>query len=180
MLSGRNSGPRGYFIAALIAALALAVTGVSSGTAIPSNGRTVGSGLLYKNGSTAGYAAYLSHQRRKGCKWCAWSSAARARPNSLATNSPAFFEFASLTTAPSDSGPGSIDSPADVDKMLATDIAFINDRNVTPVRFVGRVMSKLETGMNWRSNAFSIAGSRVWSKIIKFSSTGVNVRLPLN
>ena len=176
-----HSGLRGYCIAALIGALGLAVSGVSSGTAIPSDGRTVGTGLVYKNGSTAGYAAYVSHQRRQGCKWCASSGGgARARPISLATSSPAFFEFASLTTSPSSSSPGSIDSPADVDKILATDIAFVSDRNVTPVRFVGGVISRLESSMNWRSNAFSIAGSRVWSKIIKFSSTGVNVRLPLN
>jgi hypothetical protein len=181
MRSGRKSGLRGHSIAAVFAALALTVTGVSSGTAIPSDGRTVGTGLVYKNGGTAGYAAYLSHQRRKGCKWCAWNGGgARALPVSLATTSPAFFQFASLTTAASGSSPNSVDSPADVDEILATDIAFLSDRNVTPVRFAGGVISRLESSMNWRSNAFSIAGSRVWSKVIKFSSTGVNVRLPLN
>jgi hypothetical protein len=41
-------------------------------------------------------------------------------------------------------------------------------------------ISALETSMKWRSNSFSIAGSRVWSKLIKFSSCGINVRLPLN
>ncbi len=91
---------------------------------------------------------------------------------------PASFEFATLTAAPS--GSDSSDSPADVSEILATNIVFLSDRNVTPVRFVGAVISRLETGMNWRSNAFSIAGSRIWSKVIKFSSTGVNVRLPLN
>ena len=38
----------------------------------------------------------------------------------------------------------------------------------------------LETSLKWRSNSFSIAGSRVWSKVIKFSSSGINVRVPLN
>jgi hypothetical protein len=178
MRSGRNSGVRGYSIAALIASIAMGVTSMSSGNPIPWNGRTVGTGLVYKTGSTAGYAAYVSRQRNKGCRWCAWRGASRARPISLATTFPALFEFTALTTAPSSSD--SIDSPADVAEILATDIAFVSDRNVTPVRFVGSVISRLETGMNWRSNAFSIAGSRAWSKIIKFSSTGVNVRLPLN
>jgi hypothetical protein len=40
-------------------------------------------------------------------------------------------------------------------------------------------LSMFETPMKWRSS-FSIAGSRVWSKVIKFSSNGINVRLPLN
>jgi hypothetical protein len=41
-------------------------------------------------------------------------------------------------------------------------------------------ISALETSMKWRSNSFSIAGPRVWSIVIKFSSGGINVRLPLN
>jgi hypothetical protein len=40
-------------------------------------------------------------------------------------------------------------------------------------------MSKFETPLKWRSS-FSIAGSRVWTKVVKFSSNGINVRLPLN
>jgi hypothetical protein len=39
--------------------------------------------------------------------------------------------------------------------------------------------SKFETPLKWRSS-FSIAGSRVWSKVVKFSSNGIDVRLPLN
>jgi hypothetical protein len=38
---------------------------------------------------------------------------------------------------------------------------------------------KVETPLKWRSS-FSIAGSRVWSKVVKFSSNGINLRLPLN
>lgn len=180
MTTAANCTIRGYTIAALIASLAMAVTGVSSGTPLPSSNRT---------GSTPGYAAYEStlvfsagntNRRHKSCKWCAWSGGgiARARPTFVATATPALFEFATLTTVPSSASP--IDEPADVSKVLATNIAFVGDRKVTPVRFVGAVISRLESGMNWRSNSFSIAGSRVWSKIIKFSSTGVNVRLPLN
>ena len=60
------------------------------------------------------------------------------------------------------------------------DIAFVGDRDVAPVRSVGAVISRLETGMKWRANSFSIAGSRVWSKIIKFTSNGINLRVPLN
>jgi hypothetical protein len=38
----------------------------------------------------------------------------------------------------------------------------------------------LETYMKWRSNSFSVAGSRNWSKLIVFTSTSINVRLPIN
>lgn len=143
-----------------------------------------------RTGSTQGDAAFDStlvmfsngqiHQRNKGCKWCAWNGrgAARARPTSVAKTSPGFFEFATLTTAPAT--PNAIDAPADVSEILATGIAFVGDRDVTPVRSVGAVNSRLETGMKWRANSFSIAGSRVWSKIIKFTSNGINLRVPLN
>jgi hypothetical protein len=39
--------------------------------------------------------------------------------------------------------------------------------------------ARFEAPMRWQSS-FSIAGSRVWSKFVKFSRTGINVRLPLN
>jgi hypothetical protein len=38
----------------------------------------------------------------------------------------------------------------------------------------------LESSMKWRSNSFSVAGSRNWSKLIVFTSTSINVRLPIN
>jgi hypothetical protein len=41
-------------------------------------------------------------------------------------------------------------------------------------------ISALETSMKWRSNSFNIAGSRAWSKLIVFTSTSINVRLPIN
>jgi hypothetical protein len=41
-------------------------------------------------------------------------------------------------------------------------------------------ISALETSMKWRSNSLNIAGSREWSKLIVFTSTSINVRLPLN
>jgi hypothetical protein len=192
-------GIRSHSIAALIASLAMGVTGVAgataggtTATATPIASATYTLDLAHngKNGRAQGYAAYVSsvrfsadkaHQRNKGCNWCALSAGAhraRALPTSATMTVPASFEFTTLTAAPS--GSNAIDSPADVSEILATDVAFESDRNVTPVRFVGRVISRLETGMNWRSNAFSIAGSRVWSKIIKFTSTGVNVQVPLN
>jgi hypothetical protein len=192
-------GTRSHFIAALIASLAMGVSGVAGATTggataaatpISPADQTLDLAHTAGNGRARGYAAYVSsvrfsagkaHQRNKGCNWCAVSGSAhraRALPTSVAMTAPASFEFATLTAAPS--GSNAIDSPADVSEILATDIAFQSDRNVTPVRFVGRVISRLETGMNWRSNAFSIAGSRVWSKVVKFTSTGVNVQVPLN
>jgi hypothetical protein len=198
MYTRTNGGIRSHCIAALIASLAMGGSGIAGATAgsatagTPSTPSTQSFDLARNagNGRAQGYAAYVSsvrfsagkaHQRNKGCNWCAMNGGARgarALPISVAMTAPASFEFATLTAAPS--GSNAIDSPADVSEILATDIAFESDRNVTPVRFVGRVITRLETGMNWRSNAFSIAGSRVWSKIIKFSSSGVNVRVPLN
>jgi hypothetical protein len=39
--------------------------------------------------------------------------------------------------------------------------------------------SIFQTRITWQSG-FSLAGSRVWTKVIKFSSNGINIRLPLN
>jgi hypothetical protein len=41
-------------------------------------------------------------------------------------------------------------------------------------------VSALVPSMQWRSSSFSVAGSRVWSKLIVFTSTSINVRLPIN
>jgi hypothetical protein len=41
-------------------------------------------------------------------------------------------------------------------------------------------MSPLETSTKWSSNSRNIAGSRTWSKLIVFTSTSINVRLPIN
>jgi hypothetical protein len=40
-------------------------------------------------------------------------------------------------------------------------------------------VSRFGTAIKWRSS-FSIAGSRVWSRVIDFSNNGIRVRLPLN
>src|SRR5579863_3884910 len=203
-----DRGIRARRITALLLLIAMGATGVAGATSgsatamatpITATSQALDLGRNVRSGSSAGYAGYVSslrfsagatHQHNVGCKWCASSGrtfrikaisgrgAARAPSTSVALTVPANFEFATLTAAPSESK--ATDSPADVAEILATDIAFVSDRNVTPVRFVGGVISRLEAGMNWRSNAFSIAGSRIWSKVIKFTSTGVNVRVPLN
>jgi hypothetical protein len=41
-------------------------------------------------------------------------------------------------------------------------------------------VSALVTSMKWRSSSFSVAGSRVWSKLFVLTSTSINVRLPIN
>jgi len=41
-------------------------------------------------------------------------------------------------------------------------------------------ISALETSMILRSSSRNIAGSRTWSKLIVFTSTSINVRLPIN
>jgi hypothetical protein len=38
---------------------------------------------------------------------------------------------------------------------------------------------RFQTPITWQSG-FIIAGSRAWTKVIKFSSNGINIRLPLN
>lgn len=177
-------GIRGYFSAALIASLAMAVTGVSGATALDAaaSGRPIAS---FSQGGNI-------HAWNKGCKGCAWSDgapgvrsdnargAALARPTLTAMTVPASFEFGSLGAAAS-----SLNSTAastDVLGILATDIVPVSANSATspPVQFAGTVTTSLRSRTTWRSNSFSIAGSRIWSKIIKFSSTGVNVRLPLN
>jgi hypothetical protein len=187
-------------MAALIVTVAMGITGVSgatalslaaSGTPIPSTSRAVGNTAAYPDFlSRMAFFAGKFQQRNMGCSWCTWSgnafggrshqsrgSAAR-RPTSAALVVPAFFEFAPLTTAPSTQN--SIAASTDVAEMPAMNIAFVSDKNPSPAEFAGTVVATLETGTSWRSNSFSIAGSRIWSKIIKFSSHGINVRVPLN
>jgi hypothetical protein len=43
-----------------------------------------------------------------------------------------------------------------------------------------QTVSALEASMKWRSNSINVAGSRNWSKLIVFTSTSINVRLPIN
>jgi hypothetical protein len=170
--------------AALIASLAMAVTGVSGATAVgaAASGRPIA--LLSQSDSTDPW--------NNGCNWCACSGsalgvsrhrtrgAASARPTSAAMIIPTSFEFDSLGAAAS-----SLNSTAastDVLGILAADIVPVStiSPGSIPVEFAGTVTTSLETRTTWRSNSFSIAGSRIWSKIVKFSSTGINVRLPLN
>jgi hypothetical protein len=181
---GVNRSIRHCSNAVLIASLAMAVTGVSGATAI---GGAASSGpipLFSQPGNT--------HPWNKGCNWCALSGsalgvrshrgrrAASAHPTSVAMLIPTSFEFASLRAAAS--SPNSTAASTDVLGILATDIAPVSatSPSLPPVEFAGTVTTSLQNRTTWRSNAFSIAGSRIWSKIIKFSSTGVNVRLPLN
>ena len=180
----------------------------ASGTAIPSasqivdarhNAWTLGGDIVYKNGSTAGYSANVSlrlfsagkvRQQNKGCKWCgssgdAWGATnnlarggAPARPTTPVMTASMCSATATLKTAPSSSN--SIAAPTNTSGIPVANIAFVSANNVIPVRIVGTGISGLETGMKWRSSSFSIAGSRVWSKLIIFGSNGINVRLPLN
>jgi hypothetical protein len=179
-----NRGIVGYSIAAVIASLAMAITGVSGATA-------VGAAAIARPMPSFSQAGN-THACDKGYQWCAWSgsalgvrshqirAAASVRPNSVAIMMPTSFEFASLTAvAPSSS---STAASTDVLGVLARDLVPVSTTSASlpPVEFAGAVTTSLETRTTWRSNAFSIAGSRIWSKVIKFSSTGVNVRLPLN
>jgi hypothetical protein len=174
----------GYSGATLIASLAMAITGVSGATAVGAAAIVRPMSFFSPAGNT--------HACNKGYEWCAWSgstlglrshpvrAAASARPNSVAMMMPASFKFASLTAlAPSSS---STAASTDVLGVLATDLAPVSTSSarLPPVEFAGTVTTSLENRTTWRSNVFSIAGSRIWSKVIKFSSTGVNVRVPLN
>jgi hypothetical protein len=205
MHTGRNWGIARHSLAALTVTSALggisvaganAVSAPASGTPIPSAGQivdarhnvwTLGGGVVYKRGNTAGYSANVSpllfsagnvHQRNKGCKWCAWSGSAFGATSNLARGGgPARPTGPAMTASTSFA---SIAAPTDASGILVADIAFVSTKNVSPVRIVGSSISALETAMKWRSSSFSIAGSRVWSKLIKFSSNGIYVRLPLN
>ncbi len=50
----------------------------------------------------------------------------------------------------------------------------------TPIPEATQTVSALEASMKWRSNSVNVAGSRNWSKLIVFTSTSINVRLPIN
>jgi hypothetical protein len=50
----------------------------------------------------------------------------------------------------------------------------------TPIPVATQTVSALEASMKWRSNSINVAGSRNWSKLIVFTSTSINVRLPIN
>jgi hypothetical protein len=194
-------------MAASTVAGATALSAPAASTPIPSTNQMMGAGYttwsrsggVYKDGNTAGYAAQVSpllfsagtgRQRNKGCKWCAWRGSGFGATNSLArggaptrSTRPAVMVLTSFAPAPSKTGPSSAvvtDFPADGTGSPVADAASVSTNNVIPVRNVGTGISGLEAGMRWRSNAFSIAGSRIWSKVIQFTDTGVALRVPLN
>jgi hypothetical protein len=168
--------------------LAMAFTGVAGATAV--SAPASGTKFVSANVTTLHFSGGKTPQRNKACKWCAWTGSAFGTTNTLArAGAPAQRtlppRIASTSfTLPSPTTPSlssdSIADSTDVSGIPAADIAIVSTNNVGPVRFVGTGISALESGMKWRSSSFNIAGSRVWSTIIKFSSTGINIRLPLN
>jgi hypothetical protein len=184
----KNRRIPGHFLVALTFTLAIAAAGVAAAKVlrpaaslapIPSasqmmdaryNAWGFGDGLVYKNGKTAGHMSPLLfstskvHQRANGCKWCAWRGSGFGATNTLARGAtrahatrPAAMVLASFTPTMAYTGRSSAIA-APTDSSAGTE-------NVS---------------MQWRPNSFSIAGSRVWSKVIKFTSTGIDVRVPLN
>jgi hypothetical protein len=195
-------------MAASSVAGATALSAPASNTAIPSTSQMMGAGyttwsraggVVYKDGNTVGYAAHVSpllfsagaaRQRNKGCKWCAWRGSGFGATNSLThgtasahSTRPAAMVSTSFVPPPSRTAPSSAiatTARGDVSAILVADVASVSTNNVSPVRNVGTGISGLATSMRWRSNSFSIAGSRIWSKVIKFTDTGVALRVPLN
>jgi hypothetical protein len=187
---------------------ATALSAPASSTPIPSTSQMMGAGyttwsrgggVVYKDGNTAGDAAHVSpllfsagtgRQRNKGCKWCAWKGSGFGATNSLTrgtasahSTGPAVMVSTSFAPAPLKTGPSraiATGGPADGSGSLVAAAASVSTNHVSPVRNVGTGISGLATGMRWRSNSFSIAGSRIWSKVIKFTDTGVALRVPLN
>jgi hypothetical protein len=186
MRTERNWQIRGRFLAAVT--VAMAVTGVAGATTTSASAS--GTKFLAANVSTPHFSGGKTLQRNKACKWCAWTGSAFGTTNTLARAGaparrtlPARIALASFTLPSPTTAQVSSDSivdTTDVSGIPAADITGVSTNDVGPVRFVGTGISALETGMKWRSSSFSIAGSRVWSKIIKFSTTGINIRLPLN
>jgi hypothetical protein len=195
-------------MAASSVAGATALSAPASATPIPSTSQMMGAGyttwsrgggVVSKDGNTAGYAAHVSpllfsagaaRQRNKGCKWCAWRGSGFGATNSLTRGTAsarstrrAAMVSTSFVPTPSRTGPSSAnasDAQDDVSAILVADAASASTNNVGAVRNAGTGISALATGMRWRSNSFSIAGSRIWSKVIKFTDTGVALRVPLN
>jgi hypothetical protein len=184
MHSGTSRRIRDYCGAVLITCVAMAVSGVSGATTVGAAGSGRPNPSFSQTSNTNPW--------NKGCNWCLRGgsalgmrshqarSAASARPTAVAMFIPTSFEFANLETAASSSN--STAASTDVLGILAADIVPVStiSPGSIPVEFAGTVTTSLETRTTWRSNSFSIAGSRIWSKIVKFSSTGINVRLPLN
>jgi hypothetical protein len=172
MHTGRQWGILGHFLAALTCMLALAATGVANGTPIPSASQIMG----------AGHNVWT-----RDCKWCAWRGSelgasndlargvARARAATPVMTAP--MSYASATLQMALSNWNSVAAPTDASGILLAGIAFVSTNNVSSVRITGPGISGLETGVKWRS---SIAGSPLWSRLIRFSSSCINLRLPLN
>jgi hypothetical protein len=186
MHAGRNWGIRRYSIAALLVSVAMAVSDVSGATAVnatASGAWDTGHNLWFPVSKLMFFTG-KTQQRNKRCQWCAWDGSAFGAASNSARGTasvlPTSFEFIALNAATPTSNPTV--GTADVSGIRATDIELVSAMNgsLNPVEFAGGDVGRLNTRMHWRSNSFSIAGSRAWSKIIKFSSTGINVRVPLN
>jgi len=199
MKTKRSWGLLGQALFALSCVLVLAASGVAGASvvrtpakliSIPSVGQMVftrqnvwslGGGVAYSDGNVPEYSASLYrlhlsggglHRRNKVCRGCAW------RGNNMATavalsSRPATADLTSFTMLS--------DSPVDTLIVPRSDVSdVLVAEKVDALRLAGTGIAGLEGALIWRANSFSIAGSRVWSKIIKFSSSGINVRVPLN
>lgn len=198
---------RGQSLAALSFTFVLAAAGVAGATTVRTSATPIsipsirqmgsaghslwslGGGVVHSDAKAAGYSAYLhrlrfsagkTRRRSNGCTDCTWrgnniaSAVALALPSSPAAATLTSF---ALPTPPLRNF---ILSPADASGVLVADLVLVSTGDPTPVRVAGTSIPGLQGGLIWRSSSFSIAGSRVWSKLIKFTSRGINVRVPLN
>jgi hypothetical protein len=148
---------------------------------------SLGGGVEYAD-RNVGYSASLYqlrssggaiHRQSKDCRGCAWhgnnAGSAVALSSRLATAN-----LASLTALPNPPETTFIVAKNDLPAVSLADIVFVSGEDADAVRFAGASFTSLEGDLVWRSSSFSVAGSRIWSKLIKFSSSGINVRVPLN
>ena len=194
-------------LVALSFTFALAAAGVASATtartsatpiSIPSilqmvsaghNSWSLAGGVVHTDSTAAGYSAYLdrhrfsagkTRRRSNGCRNCTWRGNNMANAVALALlSSPAAATLTSFAL-PVPPQRNLVLSPADAPGVLIAGLVFVSTEDPMPVRVAGTSIPGLQGGLIWRSSSFSIAGSRVWSKLIQFTSCGINVRVPLN
>ena len=150
---------------------------------------TVSGGVVYENGTPAGFSAGVTlllyfggavYQENKSCLWWRWSGDAWvATSNPASSITPACGATAASTPPPTI--PTTSTTPTGAFGIQVKGNKLVSAKDGSTVQIVGTNISGLETGMNWRWASFANAGSAFWSKVLNWGGKGVNtVRLPLN
>ena len=154
---------------------------------------TVTGGVVYENGSAAGYSANVAlllyyagtiYQQSTSCLWWSWNGSAwvsSANPAPSVTPACASTVATVPSSAPATSPSTSTTTPTGNFGIQVKGDKFVSATDGSTVQIVGTNISGLETGSHSRWASFANAGSAFWSKVLNYGGQGVNtVRLPLN